>query len=80
MTIEPTPKAPEVDNALTAMFGVDRRESIPQLKCLAEPIGCGKQIDPSAIECWGPSTRNEFRISGLCGPCQVEIMGGAVSD
>lgn len=77
--IRPARKSEKVENALTETLGVDRRDSISELRCLPG-IGCGSPIDPSEFECYGPATRREFTISGLCGPCQVRIMGGSTHD
>lgn len=81
MAVEPTPKAPEVDNALKAMFGVDRLESIPAMKCLDKPIGCGLPLaETKFAKATGgdglfrdtPSAQ-EYRISGMCQDCQDKV-------
>ncbi len=77
--MEPTKKSASVEKLITAIGGADRRDSIRARKC--HPVmGCGQTISPSAIECWGPATRREFQNSGLCGPCQVQLMGGSTKD
>lgn len=84
MAIEPTPKAPEVENFLTRTFGFDRRETITALKCVPVPIGCGKELKDTAFaQSTGGdglfrdrTSRDEFRISGMCQDCQDSVFGG----
>lgn len=95
MTVEPTPKAPEVQRLLGETLRNPTQENfrasadaVHQLKseavatqnCVAPPIGCGKPITAEDLQSWGPMTIRESGITGLCGPCQVEIMGGTVND
>lgn len=77
--LKPTKKNPVIESLLTFVSGADRRESIIALRC--HPVmGCGETISPSAVECYGPQTRREFQISGLCGSCQTTVFGGSTLD
>lgn len=78
--IESTKKSAGIESFLTALSGGhDRRESIAAMTC-HPTFGCGLTIEPSAFECYGPATRREFQISGLCGDCQVSMFGGSTRD
>ena len=62
---EPTPKAPAIDEFITAVLGVSRREVINRNKCVA---------------CRYPDlyfrdevSKKEYRICGLCQRCQDRI-------
>lgn len=79
MSVQPSNKPSAVESFLSALSGADRRESISELRCHPS-IGCGESISPSAFECYGPQTRREFTISGLCGTCQVSVFGGSTHD
>jgi hypothetical protein len=79
MSVQPSNKSGAVESFLSALSGADRRESISVLRC-HPMIGCGETIEPSAFECYGPETRHEFRISGLCGTCQTSVFGGSTLD
>jgi len=79
MSVQPSKKTSGFESFLTAVTGADRRESIAAMKC--HPVmGCGKTVEPGEFECYGPSTRREFTISGLCGDCQVSVFGGSTLD
>lgn len=69
--IEPTPKSPEMTEFLEKTFG--RSSAIAALQCVPTPIGCGREIPPSEIECWSMVEHQEYRISGLCKKCQDEV-------
>lgn len=66
----PTPshKSEEVEQAITAMFGVDRRGAILSRTC---PM-CGGDC----VEFRDDLSRREFEISGMCQSCQDRIFGG----
>ncbi len=67
----PSEKSPEIDAAMTHIFGFDRRESIVANRCVPPPIGCGGP----ATEFRDPESRREYEISGLCQKCQDEVFG-----
>jgi hypothetical protein len=69
--MKPSEKNPAIDHALTAMFGVDRQESIKENVCIDPPIGCGQPI--SNFGMWSEIEQAEYRISGLCQACQRKI-------
>jgi hypothetical protein len=69
--LEPTPKSPAMARFLEANFG--RSSAINELKCIPAPVGCGRQLLPSEVECWDQLTIKEYRISGLCKTCQDSI-------
>jgi hypothetical protein len=69
--LKPSEKNPAIDRALTAMFGVDRQESIKENVCIGPPIGCGKPIANFGL--WSEIEQAEYRISGLCQSCQSEV-------
>ena len=69
--MKPSDKNPNIDSALTAMFGFDRQETIKENVCAPAPIGCGKPI--SNFGMWSEIEQAEYKISGLCQTCQAEI-------
>jgi hypothetical protein len=64
--IKPTDKAPEMEQALTSMFGFNRRANIEAQRCCPPPIGCGGVATSFKDEL----SRREYAISGLCQGCQ----------
>lgn len=65
----PSNKAPEVEQALTNIFGFDRRATIEANRCCPPPVGCGGP----ATEFRDDLSRREYAISGLCQKCQDAI-------
>ena len=65
--MKPSEKAPAIDNLLTSMFGVDRKESITNDKC----VMCGGD----ASQFRDALSRKEFSISGMCQKCQDKVFG-----
>jgi hypothetical protein len=63
----PSEKSPEMENAITKAFKIDRRGSIQNNTC----TWCGGQ----ATEFRDPLSRKEFTISGFCQKCQDETFG-----
>lgn len=50
-----------------------RESSISEMRCVAEPFGCGKRITrPFRDEL----SRSEYQISGLCQKCQDTFFTG----
>ena len=68
---EPTSKYKEVEQAIKALSGADRRDSIRADRCIPPPIGCGGDATKFRDEL----SRREFTISGLCQKCQDNIFG-----
>lgn len=66
---EPTQKAPEIDEVIKEVLGINRVESIKSDKCV---FG-----DPphDATEFRNEVSQKEYRISGLCQSCQDLIFG-----
>jgi len=68
----PSNKTEEVENALTNLFGFDRRDSINNNVCIPKPFGCGGP----AVKFRDKISEHEYRISGLCQRCQDKAFGG----
>ena len=68
---EPTSKSKEVEQAINAVSGADRRDSIRADRGIPPPIGCGGDATKFRDEL----SRREFTISGLCQKCQDNIFG-----
>lgn len=65
----PTQKAPEIDEVIKDVLGINRVESIKSDKCVfGEPLH-------DATEFRNEISRKEYRISGLCQECQDGIFG-----
>ncbi len=64
---KPSIKSPGMEKALTALFGVDRRETIRRDVC----ISCGGP----ATEFKDELSRREYEISSLCSKCQDLVFG-----
>ena len=67
---QPTEKSPEVEDMLTKLFGVNRRESITSKVC----VSCGAEnITEDSFR--DSVSLREFHISGLCQDCQDNVFG-----
>jgi hypothetical protein len=66
---EPTQKAPEIDEVIKEVLGINRIESIRSNKCV---FG-----DPphDASKFRNDISQKEYRISGLCQECQDSVFG-----
>jgi hypothetical protein len=53
----------------------ERDEAVSNLRCAAEPIGCGKEISPEEFATYSPLDKKEYSMSGLCLPCQDNFFG-----
>jgi len=60
----PSEKAPELEQALSAMFGINRKESIESKKC----VMCPEEVDLDSFK--DELSLKEFHISGMCQTCQ----------
>jgi hypothetical protein len=67
--MEPTEKAHAIDSLLQQMFGINRKESISENKC----VFCRKLV--SGRDFRDERSLKEFTISGICQSCQDEIFG-----
>lgn len=65
--MEPSQKSPEIEKMIKDTFGIDRRKSIEEGVC----AWCKKP----AKEFRDENSKTEFKISGLCQPCQDEVYG-----
>lgn len=63
----PSVKAPEIDSLIKNVFGADRTKSIKEDVC----AWCKNPANSFRDE----TSKNEYRISGLCQKCQDEIWG-----
>ncbi len=70
-----SPKAPAIENLLTALSGADRRAVIKSSKCMPAPIGCGQEVCLMNFD--NELSIKEYGISGLCQNCQDEFFGAA---
>ena len=69
-TIQPSFKAPQMDSALTSLFGVDRKQTISDGECIA----CDAEgIIASSFS--NDISKKEYSISGMCQSCQDELFG-----
>lgn len=76
---QPSEKSPEMEQTIFDATGIDRVEQIRSKTC-PPSFGCGKRITEEEYSSWGPATRKEASISGLCGSCQVKVFGGSTDD
>lgn len=60
-----------MEQALTSIFGFDRRDPISRNVCCPPPIGCGGP----ATEFRDELSKREYSISGLCQKCQDKFFG-----
>ena len=67
--IQPSDKSPQMDQDLTDVFGVDRKQSIKSGACTM----CKGEADKFRDDL----SRKEYGISGMCQDCQDNIFGGA---
>ena len=66
----PTEKSPQVEDLLTKLFGVNRRESITEKVC----VSCGTEnLTEESFR--DELSLREFHISGLCQNCQDSVFG-----
>ena len=65
----PTEKSDEVENALSILFGVNRKESITEKVC----VSC--EVDVKLDDFREEISLREFHISGLCQTCQDGVFG-----
>jgi hypothetical protein len=63
----PTEKSEQIENVLTNLAGISRKEAEKQGVCTwcKQPITDFKDA----------ASRNEYRISGFCQKCQDEVFG-----
>jgi hypothetical protein len=79
MGLEPTEKSPEMTNFLEGLTG--RTSAIKALRCIAPPMGCGRDIPPGEMEGWDAQSVQEYRISGMClDPCQNSVFNSDEED
>ena len=69
----PSIKSPEMEVALSNLFGFDRRMNIRADRCAPAPLGCGGPATEFDDAC----SAREFTITGLCQKCQNRIFNGA---
>lgn len=74
--MNPSDKSPGMEQAITDIFGFDRRAQIKANLCCPPPIGCGGE----ATEFNDELSRKEYSISGLCQKCQDKIFEGGDDD
>jgi hypothetical protein len=67
--MQPTEKSHAIDELLQQMFGVNRKETISENKC----VFCGTVVKGSDFR--DENSLKEFTISGICQSCQDEIFG-----
>ena len=65
----PTVKAPELESAISAITGVDRREAITSKTCPC----CGSAVTLDSFR--DELSLKEFHISGMCQICQDKVFG-----
>ncbi len=66
---EPTQKAPEIDQVIKDILGINRVESIKSDKCVfGDPPHDAKEFRNEI-------SRKEYTISGMCQKCQDSIFG-----
>jgi hypothetical protein len=70
--MEPTQKAPAIENFLNSLSGDNRQQAIRENRCINPPIGCGKPISGFFRN---DSCMKEYTTSGLCQQCQDEFFG-----
>ena len=74
-TIQPSFKAPQMDDALTSLFGVDRQQTIRDGEC----ISCDAEgIIASSFS--DDISKKEYSISGMCQSCQDDLFGADEDD
>ena len=63
----PSEKAPELEQAISAVFGINRKESIERKQCAI----CSSEVELDSFK--DEISLKEFHISGMCQPCQDKI-------
>ena len=63
----PTEKSYDLDHAITAIFGIDRRASVEHKRCAT----CSTDVELDSFK--DELSLKEFHISGMCQSCQDEI-------
>jgi len=69
-TIQPSFKAPEMESALSEIFGVDRLKTIADGECIA--------CDAEGIKATSfrdDLSKKEYAISAMCQSCQDDVFG-----
>ena len=74
--IQPSYKAPEMESALSEIFGVDRVQTIAGGDC----ISCDEARDLKATSFRDDVSRKEYSISGMCQSCQDDLFGADEDD
>lgn len=75
---KPTDKSPEMERALTGLFGHNRRKVIESNQCVpVKAGGCGKQLTGTSADFRDELSAREYRISGFCQACQDRVFGGS---
>ena len=62
-------KAPQLDEVITAIFGIDRKKSVEDCTCAM----CGKGVSFDSFK--DEISLKEFHISAMCQPCQDSVFG-----
>lgn len=65
----PTEKSDEVEDVLSALFGVNRKASITDKVC----VSCNVDVELDSFR--DELSLREFHISGLCQTCQDGVFG-----
>lgn len=73
--MEPTKKAPGIEQFLSTLLGTSREGLIRANKCAPKPIGCGAQLTGTAADFRDDLSIKEYSISGLCQKCQDRVFG-----
>jgi hypothetical protein len=68
-TPQPTVKAPELESAITAITGIDRREAVASKRCAM----CGNAVLLTSFK--DSLSLKEFHISAMCQYCQDDFYG-----
>ena len=63
----PSEKAPELEQTISAIFGINRKESIERKQCAI----CSSEVELDSFK--DEISLKEFHISGMCQPCQNKI-------
>jgi hypothetical protein len=63
----PSEKSEAIDHAITAIFGINRKESIKHKHCAI----CSSEVEVDSFK--DDLSLKEFHISGMCQPCQDKI-------
>jgi hypothetical protein len=68
-TPQPTVKAPELESAITAITGIDRREAVASKRCAI----CDNAVLLTSFK--DSLSLKEFHISAMCQYCQDDFYG-----